>query len=202
MSLTPRQKEVLDYIQGYLDAHGYAPSFDEIAANFQFRSLATVHEHLTNLQAKGYVRRDFNRRRAIEVVPPPGQSGATEVPLLGQVAAGEPIEAVATHETLAVPNEFLPRRGNAYALRVRGDSMVDDHILDGDYVIVHSRQTAENGQTVIALIEGTSATVKRVYREPGGWVRLQPANERLNPIRVHEDDLIIQGIVVGVIRKY
>lgn len=202
MPLTRRQKQLLDYIQDYLQTNGYAPSFEEIADHFTFRSLATVHEHLTNLERKGYIRRAHNESRAIEVVPPLGQSGATELPLLGQVAAGQPIEAVVQPETIAVPNDLVPRRGHAYALRVRGDSMVDDHILDGDYVVVHSREAAENGETVIALVEGTSATVKRYYREAGGWIRLQPSNDRLPPIRVHENDILIQGVVVGVIRKY
>jgi repressor LexA len=202
MPLTRRQKELLDYIQDYLQTNGYAPSFEEMAEHFTFRSLATVHEHLTNLERKGYIRRTHNESRAIEIVPPLGQSGATELPLLGQVAAGLPIEAVVAPETVSVPNDLLPRRGHAYALRVRGDSMVDDHILDGDYVIVHGKETAENGQTVIALVEGTSATVKRYYREASGWIRLQPANEQLAPIRVHENDILIQGVVVGVIRKY
>lgn len=202
MPLTRRQKQILDFVQQYLNEHGYAPSFEEIAEHFQFRSLATVHEHLSNLQRKGYIHREHNESRSIQLIPTPGQAGATELPLLGQVAAGHPIEAVTTPETIAVPNEFLPRRGAAYALRVRGDSMVDDHILDGDVVIVHSRQTADNGEMVIALVEGTSATVKRFYREPGGWVRLKPANEHMPPLRVHEDDVLIQGVVVGVIRRY
>jgi repressor LexA len=117
------------------------------------------------------------------------------------VAAGEPIEAITQPETIAVPNDLLPRRGSSYVLRVRGDSMIDDHIQDGDFVVVHNRPTANNGQMVIALVQGTSATVKRIYREPGGWVRLQPANDRVQPIRVHENDILIQGVVVGVIRK-
>lgn len=202
MPLTRRQKQVLDYLQSYIADHGYAPSFEEIAEHFAFRSLATVHEHLTNLERKGYIRRGHNESRSIVLVPPPGQAGATELPLLGQVAAGRPIEAVATPETIAVPNDLLPRRGAAYVLRVTGDSMIDEHIADGDYVVVHGRETADNGEMVIALVEGTSATVKRLYREPGGWIRLQPANEHVAPIRVHEDNILIQGIVVGVIRRY
>ena len=117
-------------------------------------------------------------------------------------AAGEPIEAIAERETIAVPNDLLPRRGSAFVLRVRGESMIDEHIEDGDYVVVHNRNTADNGQMVVALIQGTSATVKRLYRDADGWIRLQPANERMQPIRVHEDDVLIQGVVVGVIRKY
>ncbi|MGD2135122.1 MAG: transcriptional repressor LexA [Gemmatimonadales bacterium] len=202
MPLTRRQKEILDYLHTYILEHGYAPSFEEIAEQFRFRSLATVHEHLTNLERKGYIQRGHNESRAIEVMPVPGQSGATELPLLGQVAAGEPIEAVVEHEAIAVPNDLIPRRGNCYVLRVRGDSMIDEHIENGDLVVVHGRETAHNGETVIALVDGTSATVKRLYREAGGWIRLQPANENVPPIRVHEDNILIQGIVVGVIRKY
>lgn len=202
MPLTRRQKEILDFLQSYILDHGYAPSFEEIARQFRFRSLATVHEHLTNLEHKGYIQRTHNESRAIELVPVPGQSGATELPLLGQVAAGEPIEAVVEHETIAVPNDLIPRRGNCYVLRVRGDSMIDEHIENGDFVVVHGRETADNGEMVIALVDGTSATVKRLYREADGWIRLQPSNENVTPIRVHEDNILIQGIVVGVIRKY
>lgn len=202
MPLTRRQKQILDFLQSYIRTHGLAPSFEEIADHFGFASLATVHEHLTNLERQGRIRRAHNLSRGIEVTPLPGQTGATEIPLLGLVAAGEPIEALAQSETIAVPNGLLPKRGAAYALRVRGESMIDDHILDGDYVVVHSRQTAENGQMVIALVQGTSATVKRLYREAGGWVRLQPSNETMQPIRVHENDLLVQGVVVGVIRRY
>lgn len=202
MPLTRRQRQILDYLKDYIKAHQYAPSFEEIAEHFSFSSLATVHEHLTNLERKGYIQRGHNESRAIEMVPTPGQSGATELPLLGQVAAGEPIEAVVDRETIAVPNDLLPRRGNSYVLRVRGESMIEEHIQSGDYVVVHGRETAENGEMVIALVDGTSATVKRMYREADGWIRLQPSNQSLAPIRVHEDNILIQGVVVGVIRKY
>ncbi len=202
MTLTRRQKQILDYLETYIGEQGYAPSFEEIADSFGFSSLATVHEHLTNLERKGYIRRAHNESRAIEVVPRPGQTGAMELPLLGQVAAGAPIEAVATPETISVPNDLIPRRGSSYVLKVRGDSMIDEHIADGDFVIVHSRDAAQNGEMVVALVEGTSATIKRVYREPGGWFRLQPANDNVPPIRAHEDDILIQGVIVGVIRKY
>ncbi|UCF40778.1 MAG: transcriptional repressor LexA [Gemmatimonadota bacterium] len=202
MPLTRRQKEILDYLQSYIHKRGYAPSFEEIAEHFAFRSLATVHEHLTNLERKGYIQRGHNESRAIEVMPLLGQAGATELPLLGQVAAGEPIEAVVTPESIAVPNDLIPRRGNCYVLRVRGESMIDEHIESGDFVVVHGRDSADNGEMVVALVDGTSATVKRLYREPGGWIRLQPANETIRPIRVHEDNVLIQGVVVGVIRKY
>jgi len=202
MPLTRRQKEILDFLQSYISDNGYAPSFEEIAENFSFRSLATVHEHLTNLERKGYIQRGHNESRAIEMVPPPGQAGATELPLLGQVAAGEPIEAIITPETISVPNDLIPRRGACYVLRVRGESMIDEHIESGDFVVVHGRESADNGEMVVALVDGTSATVKRLYREAGGWIRLQPSNDNVRPIRVHEDNILIQGVVVGVIRKY
>ena len=202
MTLTRRQKQILDFLESHIAEHDYAPSFEEIATEFGFRSLATVHEHLTNLERKGYISRAHNESRGIDLVPRPGRSGALDLPLLGQVAAGAPIEAVPAPETISVPNDLIPRRGSAYVLRVRGESMIDDHIDDGDYVVVHGRQTADNGEMVIALVDGSSATIKRFYREPGGWVRLQPANENVPAIRIHEDDVLIQGVVVGVIRKY
>ena len=202
MPLTRRQHEILDYLRAHIDDKGYAPSFEEIAERFAFQSLATVHEHLTNLERKGYIRRTHNESRAIEIVPPKGQTGATELPLLGLVAAGAPIEALTDNETFAVPDELLPRRGRSYVLRVRGSSMIDEHIQDGDYVVVQERTQADNGDTVVALLNGAGATVKKYYREPGGWIRLQPANAELSPLRVNERDVMVQGVVVGVIRKY
>lgn len=202
MPLTRRQHEILDYLRDHIAERGYAPSFEEIAERFQFQSLATVHEHLTNLERKGYIRRTHNESRAIEIVPPKGQTGATELPLLGLVAAGAPIEALTDNETFAVPDELLPRRGRSYVLRVRGSSMIDEHIKDGDYVVVQERTQADNGETVVALLNGAGATVKKYYREPGGWIRLQPANAELSPLRVNERDVMVQGVVVGVIRKY
>ena len=153
--------------------------------------------------AKGYIRRTPNESRAIEVVPPRGQTGATELPLLGLVAAGQPIEAISdATDTIAVPDTLLPRRGRSYVLKVRGRSMIDEQIKDGDYIVVHERAQAENGETVVALVGGESATVKKYYREPGGWIRLQPANTEMSPIRVNERDVLVQGVVLGVIRRY
>ncbi len=202
MPVTRRQREILDYLGDYIATHAYAPSFEEIAGRFGFRSLATVHEHLTNLERKGYIHRAPNESRAIEMVPPRGQTGAVELPLLGLVAAGEPIEALSGPDTIAVPDELVPRRGKSYVLKVRGDSMIDEQIRDGDYVVVHERTQADTGQMVIALVHGASATVKRFYREPGGWIRLQPANPAVRPLRLNERDVVVQGVVVGVIRKY
>ena len=202
MPLTKRQSEILSYLQGHIQDHGYAPSFEEIAEQFGFQSLATVHEHLTNLERKGYIRRSYNESRAIEVLPPRGLTGATEIPLLGTVAAGFPIESVMSGEVVAVPDAMLPRRGANYALRVRGESMIDEQIREGDLVVVNGRESADNGEMVIALVNGAEATVKRFYREPGGWIRLQPSNTTMRPLRYQENDVLIQGVVVGVIRKY
>jgi repressor LexA len=200
--LTRRQSEILDYLRTHIEEQGYAPSFEEIAEKFGFASLATVHEHLTNLERKGYIRRSYNESRSIEVMPPRGTARATEIPCLGKVAAGFPIESLMSDETIAVPDDLLPRRGNNFALKVSGQSMVDEHICDGDYVVVHGKQTAENGEMVIALVNGSEATVKKFYRETGGWIRLQPANAAMQPLRYQERDVLIQGVVVGVIRKY
>lgn len=202
MPLTKRQREILTYLQSYAEENGYAPSFDEIARQFNYNSLATVHEHLTNLERKGYIRRSYNESRAIEILPSEVYPRAIDLPLMGVVAAGMPIEAITVDETLAVPDNFLRRSGNHYVLRVRGNSMIDEQIMDGDFVVVNGRQRAENGEMVIALLDGTAATVKKYYRERDGRIRLQPANETMQPIYVHENDIMIQGIVVGVLRRY
>lgn len=202
MPLTKRQKEILDYLQESLAENGYAPSFEEIASHFGFASLATVHEHLENLKEKGYIRKGYNRSRAIQLVPMPHQVGAVELPLLGNVAAGVPIEAIRDEETIAVPEALLGRSGQNYVLRVKGDSMIDEQIRDGDYVIVNSRQTAQDGEMVVALVDHESATVKKFYREQGGRIRLQPANPTMQPLIYDASAVTVQGIVVGVIRRY
>ncbi len=202
MPLTKRQREILKYLQGYTEDNGYAPSFEEIARHFNYNSLATVHEHLTNLERKGYIKRSYNESRAIEILPSDVFPRAIDLPLYGTVAAGLPIEAVAGSETISVPEEFARQRGEHYVLKVRGNSMIDEQIRDGDFVIVNERKSADNGEMVIALLNGTAATVKRVYRERDGRIRLQPANESLAPMYVHENDILIQGVVVGVIRRY
>ena len=202
MPLTKRQREILNYLSAYTEQNGYAPSFEEIAETFRYNSLATVHEHLTNLERKGYIKRSYNESRAIEILPTEATPRAIELPLLGSVAAGMPIEALEHGETLSVPESFVGRGGNHYVLRVRGNSMIDEQIRDGDFVVVNGRQRADNGEMVIALINGNSATVKKYYRERDGRIRLQPANETMQPIYVHENDIAIQGIVVGVMRRY
>jgi repressor LexA len=202
MPLTKRQREILSFLSEYNEVNGYAPSFEEIATQFNYNSLATVHEHLTNLERKGYIKRSYNESRAIEILPSEMYQRAVELPLLGSVAAGAPIEAMHAGETMAVPDGFLRKSGSHYVLRVRGDSMIEEHIRDGDYVVINDKQAADNGEMVIALLDGAGATVKRYYRERDGRIRLQPANETMQPLFVHEDDVRIQGIVVGVLRRY
>lgn len=202
MPLTRRQRQILDYLNSYGGEHGYAPSFEEIAEHFNYNSLATVHEHLTNLERKGYIKRTYNESRAIEILPSDVISRAVAVPLLGAVAAGAPIEVATNDETVSVPEDFVRRPGNHYALRVRGQSMIDDQIRDGDFVVVHDRNTADNGEMVIAMLDGSSATVKRYFRERDGRIRLQPSNDQMAPIYVREDQMQVRGIVVGVLRRY
>jgi repressor LexA len=200
MSLTKRQRQILDYVESFIESYGYSPSFEEIARYFRYNSLATVHEHLSNLEEKGYLRKNYNRSRSLEVVRPEGVA-AVDLPLLGTVAAGLPIEAVEDRETLSVPADFV-RPGSNFVLRVRGDSMIDEQIRDGDYIIVNARETAENGEMVVALVGGDSATVKTLYRESGGRVRLQPANPTMSPMLYDAGEVRVQGVVVAVIRKY
>ena len=202
MSLTKRQREILTFLDSYSEANGYAPSFEEIADQFNYSSLATVHEHLTNLERKGYIKRSYNESRAIEILPSEASPRAVELPLLGAVAAGMPIEATIAHESITVPDAFVRRNGSHYVLRVKGNSMIDEQIRDGDFVVINERQSADNGEMVIALVNGSSATVKKFYREKDGRIRLQPANESMTPIYVHENDIMIQGVVVGVLRRY
>jgi repressor LexA len=199
-TLTKRQKQLMDYLNNYISEHGYAPTLAEVGEYFGLSSLATVHKHLHNLEQKGFIKRQHNHSRALEVSeddrPQPGRT----LRLVGSVAAGTPIEAVEGNETIAVPDEFV-RRDNTFCLRVKGDSMIEDGIRDGDYIIVEGRETAGNGETVVALI-GDEATVKRFYREGDGSIRLQPANSAMQPIMVNEGDLAIRGVVVGLMRHY
>ena len=199
--LTRRQREILDFITHFRSAHGYAPSIEEIGRAFGLSSPATVHKHLTNLEAKGLIRRYAHRSRAIEVLEElTPRIEAVEVPLVGLIAAGEPLEAVEVAETIAVPPDLIGR-GRTFVLRVRGSSMMDEHILDGDYVIVEERSEARDGEVVVALLEGEEATLKRLFHEID-HIRLQPANPAMAPIRVRAEDLQIQGVVIGVLRKY
>ncbi len=206
MALTKKQRQILDYVESFVETNGYSPSYEEIAEHFRYSSLATVHEHLTNLEQKGFLRKNYNKSRSLEVVRADLHAPAIELPLMGTVAAGLPLEVTeGAQETVTVPHDMV-RRGNNYVLRVKGDSMIDEQIRDGDYIIVNSRQTAENGEMVVALVSdgtpGGSATVKKFYREKDGQVRLQPANPTMEPMYFPAEQVQIQGIVVGVIRKY
>ncbi len=202
MPLTRRQREILDYLNDYTAEHGYAPSFDEIAEKFDYASLATVHEHLSNLERKGYIKRSYNESRAIEILPSDVFPKAVELPLLGSVAAGLPLEAQTTGETVSVPDSFVRRTGNHYVLKVRGSSMIDAQIADGDFVVVQDKPSADNGEMVIAMLQDSTATVKRFYRERDGRIRLQPANDSMQPIYVNENEISVRGVVVGVLRRY
>jgi len=207
MTLTKRQKEVLDFLVTFLNKHGYSPSFEEIARSLKLTSLATVHKHITTLERKGFVRRGYNQSRSIEVMQLPKQvreqvheRHTVELPLLGRIAAGRPLEAVEEHETFSL-GEFA-RSDKTFVLQVRGSSMIDDHIMSGDYVVVEPTQVANPGEIVVALVGNDEATLKRYYRESGGKVRLQPANTEMAPIILSANEVKIQGRVVGVLRKY
>jgi repressor LexA len=221
MALTKRQFQVLSFLDSFIQRSGYCPSFDEIRRNLKLSSLATVHKHVHNLEKKGFIQRGYNQSRSIEIVnrapldtvdrmggnrSAPAESLARArradlaLPLLGRIAAGRPVEAVSSNESLPL-GDFVGKE-NVYVLRVKGDSMIEDHICDGDFVIVENSGSAEDGDTIVALIDNNEATLKRFYREKNDTVRLQPANEKMKPILIREQDLKIQGRVIGVLRKY
>jgi repressor LexA len=207
MVLTKRQKEVLDFLVSFLNKHGYSPSFEEIAKSLKLTSLATVHKHITTLERKGFIRRGYNQSRSIEVTQLPRpvreqvlQRQVVELPLAGRIAAGRPLEAVEERETISLGD--FARSSNSFVLQVKGDSMMDDHILDGDYIVVEQSQVANNGEIVVALVGEGEATLKRFYRESGGRIRLQPANAQMEPIVLPAAEVKIQGRVIGVLRKY
>ena len=228
MPLTRRQFEVLSYIKTFTEERGYSPSFDEIRKGMNLSSLATVHKHINTLERKGCLARDYNCSRSIEVLSmhprgepgrhtPPGpvsgearapgpRSGTSrremrfELPLLGRIAAGKPIEAVPTDETLSL-SDFVGNK-NVYVLKVRGDSMIDDHICDGDFVVVESVADAANGETVVAFVDDSDSTLKRFYREKNGKIRLQPSNPQMTPMVYDAERVKIQGRVIGVLRRF
>ena len=208
MALTKRQKEFLSFLAGFIETRGYSPSYEEIAEGLDLASLATVHKHILSLESKQYVTRGFNQSRSLEVspkyydeqrqhrqTPPP-----PEVRLLGRIAAGRPVEAIAGEETLSFA-DFIGDP-ETYALKVRGDSMIEDHICDGDYVLIEKSGSARNGDIVVALVGGMETTLKRFYQEPGNQVRLQPANASMAPILVPKSSVAIQGKLLAVLRKY
>ena len=207
MALTKRQKEVLDFLISFLNKHGYSPSFEEMAKSLKLTSLATVHKHITTLEKKGFIRRGYNQSRSIEVtqLPKPVREQviarqSMELPLAGRIAAGRPLEAVEERETISL-GDFAHAR-NCFVLQVKGNSMIEDHILDGDFIVVEQTQVANPGEIVVALVRDSEATLKRFYREAGGKIRLQPANSELQPIVVPGQDVKIQGRVISVLRKY
>jgi repressor LexA len=206
MAITRRQRQVYDFISDFVQKHGYSPSFEEIGEGLELNSLATVHKHITNLEKKGLLTRDYNKSRSIDLLPPKGRlkqamsvNTTMVLPLLGRIAAGQPIEAVQNPETISLA-DFV-RSKEVYVLEVRGDSMQDEAILSGDYVLVEKAKTAHNGDIVVAIVDETDATLKRFYRE-GDNIRLQPSNAAMKPIIVPAANVQIQGRVVGVMRKY
>jgi len=206
MAITKRQRQVYDFISDFVQRQGYSPSFDEIGQGLGLSSLATVHKHISNLEKKGLLTRDYNRSRSIDLLAPKGRlkqamavNTTMVLPLLGRIAAGLPIEAVENPETISLA-DFV-RSKEVFVLEVRGDSMQDEHILSGDYVLVEKSKTAHNGDIVVALVDTTDATLKRFYRD-GDKIRLQPSNSNMKPIIVPAASVQIQGRVIGVLRKY
>lgn len=194
--LTKRQKQILDFITNFINKNDYSPSLEEIKKHFRLRSVATVHEHVETLMSKGYLKKEENQPRGVSISE---EKENTEIPLFGFIAAGEPIEVLSNPQPITVPKTMLSKSGLHYALKVKGSSMIDDKIYDGDTVVIRRQETAENGQTVVALVNGNEATLKKIYREKTGF-RLQPANSSMKPIFVK--DLIIQGKVIGVLPNY
>src|SRR6201987_376445 len=206
MAITRRQREVYDFISRFVAEHGYSPSFEEIGEGLDLSSLATVHKHISNLEKKGLLTRDYNRSRSIDLLPPKGRlkqamsvNTTMVLPLLGRIAAGQPIEAVENPETISLA-DFV-RSKEVFVLEVSGESMQDEHIVDGDFVLVEKSKTAHNGDIVVALVEGSDATLKRFYKE-GDSIRLQPSNANMQPIIRPAAAVQVQGRVIGVLRKY
>jgi repressor LexA len=208
MAITRRQREVYDFLQHFIEEHGYSPSFEEIGAGLGLSSLATVHKHISNLQEKGLLTRDYNRSRSIDVVKVRGRAKLSSptppardvsLPLMGVIAAGRPLEAVENPESISLGD--FTRSKDVYVLKVKGESMQDEHIVDGDYVLVEKTNAARDGEIVVALVSKSEATLKRIYQE-GETIRLQPSNATMKPIIVPAVDVEVQGRVIGVLRKY
>jgi len=208
MALTKRQRQLYEFIGNFVQTHGYSPSFEEIREGLGLNSLATVHKHVTNLEKKGLLHRDANRSRSIDLLAPRGKmklamaaaaSAATTLPLVGRIAAGRPVETFETPETISFSD--FTRSKDVFVLQVAGESMQDEHIVDGDYILVERTQVARDGEIVVALVEGAETTLKRIYKE-GDHVRLQPSNVTMAPIVVPASAVEIQGRVIGVLRKY
>ena len=203
MPVTAKQRRVYEFIKRYIESNDEPPTIAEIGRHFQISSSASVHGILSALERDGLIKRTPNISRGIEIIKQPSgdDDDRGEIPLLGTVAAGQPIEAILSHDTIPVPRD-LQGRGRTFALRVRGDSMIEENIQDGDIIIVSSQKTADNGQVVVALIDGNYATVKKFYREPE-FIRLEPANPQFKPIFIKTPERIqIQGVVTALIRRY
>lgn len=207
MALTRRQRQVYDFISDFVQKNGYSPSFEEIGEGLGLSSLATVHKHISNLEQKGLLRRDYNRSRSIDVLPlksrPKAAAAAANapiaLPLVGRIAAGRPVEQFQNPETISLAD--FTRSREVFVLEVSGESMQDEHIVNGDYVLVERADTARNGEIVVALVNGSESTLKRFYKE-GDNIRLQPSNITMQPIIVPAAAVQIQGRVIGVLRKY
>jgi repressor LexA len=199
VAITRRQKQVLDFIANFVQSNGYSPSFEEIGHAMGLSSLATVHKHISNLEQKGLLRRDYNRSRSIDIVGSRRKAPNDSLPLLGRIAAGRPIEQVAQPETISLTD--FTRSKEVYVLQVTGESMQDEHIVDGDYVLVEKTETARDGEIVVALVNGSDTTLKRLYRQ-GDQIRLQPSNATMAPIIVPAASVQVQGRVVAILRKY
>lgn len=208
MALTRRQKEVLDFIVDFVEQNGYSPSYEELAHGLSLASVATVHKHIEALERRNYLRRSFNQSRSLEVSArylqerrrSQSAQQARGVPLAGRIAAGRPVEAMEGKETLQFAD--FTGSGDTFALEVSGESMIEDHICNGDFVLVQKANVANTGDIVVALVDGSETTLKRFYHEPGGQVRLQPANSAMAPIVVPAERIQIQGRVLAVLRKY
>jgi repressor LexA len=199
-NLTKRQRQILDFINEFSQKNSYSPSYREIGDNFELSSTATIHAHVSALQKKGLVKKAHNEARSIELIDNKIEwAQAIELPLAGLITAGEPIEAIETKETIAVPANFVTDNINSYVLEVKGESMKDEGILSGDFVIVERNPSPKNGDIIVALLDNAFATLKKFYREKD-FIRLQPANSSMEPIFVK--DLIVQGVVKGVIRRF
>jgi repressor LexA len=209
MALTKRQKQVLDFLADFIEKNGYSPSYEEIASALELASLATVHKHISALEAKNYVKRSFNQSRSLEVSPKyvteyrrqrQTSAPAADIPLLGRIAAGAPVETYESQERLSFGD--FTGSGDTFALEVRGDSMIEDHICSGDYVLAQKASDVRDGEIVVALVDGAETTLKRLYREAGNMIRLQPANSSMKPIVVPAAAVQVQGRVLAVLRKY
>lgn len=198
--LTKRQREILDYLSEFIEHHGYAPSLEEIGRRLGLSSLATVHKHLTNLQEKGFIRRVWNRSRSVELIPTTPGTRALEIPLVGSITVGESIKELSSEETVSVPADLIGLH-HTFALRARGNSMIDDHICDGDIVVIEDRKTANTGDLLIAELKESRITLRTFYRE-NMRIRLQSANSTMDPIFVDADFVHIKGVVTGILRKY